>query len=102
MDELVKEVAEMTTCQPKITGDKVGGGRGDEEWLPPDLKLESAPEAVTEAVEAKKGSEDTDKNAPQSATKNFRRHRKLETKISKLSKSTFPISCPRCAQVVAE
>ena len=100
MDELVKEVAEMSNCQPKITGDKVGGERGDEEWLPPELKPESAPETVTEAIEAKEGSEDTDKNVPPSATKNFRRRRKLETKISKLSKSTFPISCPRCAQVL--
>ena len=93
VDELVREVTEMGHSQPKTLGSTPDD---DDEWLPPELKLEIA----SERAEVKEVRDSIDQDVDSVPSQNLKKRRgKKENKISKSSKSTYPISCPRCALV---
>ena len=90
VDDLVHEVAETGHSQAKV----LGPSPNDEEWLPPDLKLE----LTCDRVEINDGEDgDGAQSVPSQNLK--KRSGKTGNKISKLSRGTYPISCPRCALV---
>ena len=92
MDELVKEVTELGHSRPKTP---------DEEWLPPELKLETAPVTIADEMEVKERQEQhvADHDVHSVPSQKRKRERKTGDKISKSAKNTYPISCPRCALV---
>ena len=92
VDELVKEVTELGHSRPKTP---------DEEWLPPELKLETAPVTIADEMEVKEGQEQhvADHDVHSVPSQKRKRGRKTGDKISKSAKNTYPISCPRCALV---
>ena len=95
VDELVREVTEMGHgSQPKTLGSTPDD---DDEWLPPELKLEIA----SDRAEVKEGRDSIDQEVDSlTSSQNLRKKRgKKANKISKSSKNTYPISCPRCALV---
>ena len=95
VDEFVREDTETDHSQAKT----LGPTPDDEEWLPPDLKLEIASGTIEGKVEVKESPDSMDQDFLGVSSQNLKRRGKTRNKISKSSKNTYPILCPRCTLV---
>ena len=95
VDEFVREDTETDHSQTKT----LGPTPDDEEWLPPDLKLEIESETIVDKVEVKESQDRIDQDFHRVSSQNLKRRGKTRNKIYKSLKNTYPILCPRCALV---